>query len=123
LIILIIAVGLMLFNYGRIYYEQYQITKQINSLQQQANSLQTKKLHLLSLLKYVSSSSFVEDQARIELNMKKKGEHVAVVANTSSFGAEQTNQATIIHTVTTTQTSTLPNIVKWWYYIYHITHR
>ena len=72
---------LVAFGYARAYYQDYKIKQEIKNLQEEVSSLQKKRINSLDILKYVSSSAYVEDQARIELNMKKPGENVVFVSN------------------------------------------
>lgn len=114
LFLLIISLGVLFtaIGFGRAYYQAYQIRQQIRALQNDLNALQKKKLASLEILSYVLSQNFVEEKARTELNLKKPGEHVAVIPN----------QATtpVINAVSTGVSGQhLANPIKWWYYFSH----
>lgn len=107
-IALVVAIG-----YARAYYQDYKIKQEIKSLQNEVNSLQQKKIKTIDLLKYVSSSSYVEDQARIELNMKKPGENVLFLNNS----LDEKNQKNLDRNIDSGQF--MANPVKWFYYFIH----
>jgi cell division protein DivIC len=108
-IALVVAVG-----YARAYYQDFKIKQEIKSLQEEVSSLQKKKINSLDILKYVSSSAYVEDQARIELNMKKPGESVVFVNNEKNSSK---NEA--VENSTTEGGQFVENPLKWLYYFIH----
>ena len=67
----VIVAIMVAFGYGRAYHQDYLVKKEIEGLQQQAKNLESKKMELLEVLKYVKSDSFAEEKARTELNMIK----------------------------------------------------
>lgn len=89
--ILIIAVvaSMVVFEYGRAYYQDYHVRQEIEYLQDQTQKLETKKMELLDVLKYVKSDSFVEEKARTELNLVKPGEQVVVVPQAAVVASGQ----------------------------------
>ncbi|MFA7244863.1 MAG: septum formation initiator family protein [Candidatus Magasanikbacteria bacterium] len=106
-ITLLVALG-----YARAYYQAYKINQEIKSLQNEVNSLKQKKIKTIDLLKYVSSSSYVEDQARIELNMKKPGENVLFLNNS----LDEKNEGNVDNSESG---QFIANPVKWFYYFIH----
>ncbi len=109
LILLGIAI-LISFNYARVYYQDYEIRKEIRQLEEEVRSLEQKKLESLNILQYVTSNSFVEEKARTELNMKKPGEQVAIIHTPSIEMGEA---------VVSPEEDTLTDVanpLKWWYY-------
>lgn len=110
LVLVFVVGGLVLFGYGRAYYRDYKIRLEIRALQEEVKKLEKKKLETLSLLNYVASPAFVEEKARLELNMKKEGENVIVVP-------EVIVSSTIpIEDVEELGKKYLNNPMKWWYY-------
>lgn len=79
LLISLVFVGLISLGYARAYYQDYKIKQEIKALEQEIRGLETKKIESLEILQYVTSPDFVEEKARLELNMKKPGENVAIV--------------------------------------------
>ena len=65
----------------------------------------------MDILKYVTSDSFVEEKARIELNMKKPGEKVIVIKGENTEESLEKNNPV--------EKPLLNNPIKWWYYFIH----
>jgi cell division protein FtsB len=112
LFLIVTAVLALFISFGvaRAYYQDVKIRQEIRTLESDIEGLHRKKLESMELLAYVLSPDFVEEKARLELNMKKLGEHVAVVqrgeileATTSEVG--DTGQE-------------VSNPLKWWYYFW-----
>jgi len=104
----IIAIMAM-FGYARAFYQDYLVAQEIQHLQDQAKSLQAKKMELLEVLKYVKSDSFAEEKARTELNMVKPGEQVLVVPKVAATDNRQENNGMV-------GWNNISNYKKWWYY-------
>jgi cell division protein FtsB len=114
---LVVVGGLLLafaFGFARSYYEAYKIQQEINSLKEQVQDLQQKKLESLNMLSYVLSQNFVEEKAREELNLKKDGEHVIAVP----IGNENVNLE-VKNVEETSPGQPVSNPLKWWYYFSH----
>ena len=94
LVAAIIAI-MVVFGYGRAYYQDYLVNQEIQHLQEQAKNLQAKKMELLEVLKYVKSDSFAEEKARTELNMIKPGEQVVVVPQEKISDNRQENNSVV----------------------------
>ena len=104
----IIAI-MVVFGYGRTYYQDYLVRQEIEHLQDQAKKLEAKKMELLEVLKYVKSDSFTEEKARTELNMIKPGEQVVVAPKTVAADNRQENSSVVGWTK-------ISNYKKWWKY-------
>lgn len=97
------------FAYGRAYFQDSQIRKEIARLQSQVKDLEVKKMETLDVLKYVRSPAFAEEKARMELNMAKPGEKMTIVDNnaqTTDKGRQEIQKELELDSV--------PNIIKWW---------
>lgn len=78
---ILVAIALLIvIGYTRAYYKNYLVNKQIEQIQSEIGKMEQKKIESLDILKYVMSDEFVEEKARVELNMKKPGESVAFVS-------------------------------------------
>ena len=106
-IILAGVAGLVSFGAARAAYEEYRLQQEIAALEGQIGQLREKRLESVELLAYVLSPAFVEEKARLELNMKRPGERVAVVDVGERAGD-------MIETENPLQT--VANPLKWWYY-------
>ena len=111
----IIALVLAIFtvvSYARGYWQDYKVKQEIASLKSEVSNLEKKKIESLEILQYVTSDAFVEEKARTELNMKKPGEKVVVIAGNKieSANAEEPK--------IDAKQEGLNNPVKWWYYFF-----
>lgn len=103
---------LLILSYARAYYQEYQVRQEINNLQAQLQSLESKKIETMELLRYAQSSTFVEEKARTELNLLKPGENMAVIASGSQ---EQTNRQQRVNMIKWSQVS---NPIKWFKFFF-----
>ncbi len=104
-IVAIVAV-MVIFEYARAYYQDYQVRQEIAYLEDQAKKMESKKVELLEVLKYVKSDNFVEEKARTELNLIKPGEQVMVVPQVNKATDRQENEAVV-------RLKNIPNYQKW----------
>lgn len=74
----------MVSSYARAYYQEYLVKQEIKNLQQEVRNLEAKKIETMEIFKYVQSDSFVEEKARIELNLLKSGEKMALISNSAT---------------------------------------
>lgn len=96
------------FVYARAYYQDYQVRREIQNLQDEVKRLKTKKLEMLELLRYVKSTDFVEEKARTELNLAKPGEHVAIFgSDTPELSGGQVEERVV-------ELDKTLNYIKWW---------
>lgn len=106
-ILLAMVAGLVSFGAARAAYEEYRLQQEIESLEKEIGHLREKRLESMEMLTYVLSPAFVEEKARLELNMKRPGERVLIVDVEEGGrllpGPEDTLQ-------------TVGNPLKWWYY-------
>ncbi|MFA5211032.1 MAG: septum formation initiator family protein [Patescibacteria group bacterium] len=113
LIILIVVLGFIAIGFARAYYKDYEIRQEIKELETKEQELQNNKINSLKMLEYVSSDDYVEDQARLELNLLADGEKVLYLDGPLS------EQKTIDYEYLNQDTDKLiiANYKKWWYYI------
>lgn len=106
IIVLILILIFVALAYARSLYHDYTIRKEIESLEQQVRSLQTKRIESMQLLEYVTSKQYVEDAARSELNLKEDGEDVVFI---NDLLPQEDDPEEV-------QKERLNNPSKWWYY-------
>lgn len=104
-IVAIVAV-MVVFEYARAYHQDYLVRQEIAYLEDQAKKMESKKVELLEVLKYVKSDNFVEEKARTELNLVKPGEQVVVVPQIKKSDDRQENEAVV-------RLKNIPNYQKW----------
>ena len=104
-----IVMVMVVFAYGRAYYQDYLVRQEIEYLQDQTQKLEARKMELLDVLKYVKSDSFAEEKARTELNMAKPGEKVVVVPQVAVQSNRQESAAVV-------KWDNVSNYKKWFRY-------
>lgn len=109
LVILLVITTFLALLYARAYYQDYMVRQEIEALQRDIEKLNTTKLESLKILEYVNSKQFVEETARIDLNMKKEGESVLIVP-------QQTQEPISSVAVHNFSDDDLSPMAKWWYY-------
>ena len=117
-ILLIIVVG---FSFGREMIRSRDIAKQIQSLQNQSQALQTQHLAIKDLKNAVQTESFVEREARLKLGLKKPGESLVILKNekTENVTNQQIHNESTNGEVKTLERKSLANSTKWWYYFFN----
>jgi cell division protein FtsL len=76
LLLMIVLLSVPLYNN---FHRRQKINREISDLEAEINQAENKNTELQKLIKYLESDQFVEEQARLNLNMKKPGESVTVV--------------------------------------------
>jgi len=66
-------------NAGRESYNRYQLSKEISRLETEKKRIEERNGYLASLMNYYKDESYLEEQARLKLNLKKSGENVVVI--------------------------------------------
>lgn len=106
-IILAAVAGLISFGAVRAAYDEYRIQQEITSLQGEIGQLREKRMESMEMLSYVLSPDFVEEKARLELNMKRQGERVMIVDVDEGTPSAEEPAASL---------QNFGNPLKWWYY-------
>lgn len=104
-VVLLLGLGVAV---GRAWYQEYVVREEISRLQTEAKRLEAKKLETLELLKYVTSESYLEQEARTGLNLIKEGETVAVVARSVTSGPPGQLASELV------ESTRLSNPRRWW---------
>ena len=111
LVVLLVVSILVALNFARAYYQDINIRNEIERLENEVGQLEQRKIESLAILEYVTSDAFVEEKARTELNLRKPGEHVAVISQ---------DESTMIQTqVEPESVRHLANPTRWWHYFTH----
>lgn len=97
--------------FGRAYYQDYQVRQDIARLQKQIQDLEAKKIKTDEILQYVKSDDFVEEKARLELNLAKPGEESAIIGAVAPIGGQSVESML--------QLTNISNPVKWWRFFFH----
>lgn len=94
----------------RVTAQKYQVQLEINRLKAQVASLEKSNRDLSKLLEMLKDDSFLEKQARAQLNLKKQGEEVVII--TKEKKAQKTQTASKQSPPTQT------NLWKWWQFFF-----
>ncbi|MFA6306277.1 MAG: septum formation initiator family protein [Patescibacteria group bacterium] len=73
------AIILISFPFAKNTLKQYRINKEISELKQEISGLQNKNVDLKNFVSYLESDQFAEEQARLNLGLKKPGEELTVI--------------------------------------------
>ena len=107
LVVVFLGTGL-----GKEFYRDYQIQKEIDSLQSDISVLEKDNYKLSQLIEYYKTDEYKEAEARKRFNLKKDGESVVVVRPNpidSEYDINEKND---------NEESNLPNYLKWWNYFF-----
>ena len=108
-VFIVIFLGIKL---GGIYYIEYQIQKEINSLQNDIDSVKKNNYKLSQLIEYSKTDEFKEVEVRKRLNMQGEGEKMVII-KPSPDSMENTDLQEKIG-----ENENLPNYLKWWNYFF-----
>ncbi len=75
----LIAIILISFPFAKNYIKQYKINKEINDFKKEISELQNKNSDLKNFVSYLESDQFAEEQARLNLGLKKPGEELIII--------------------------------------------
>lgn len=75
----LIAILLISFPFAKNLIKQYRINKEITDFKKEIADLQDKSVDLKNFVSYLESDQFAEEQARLNLNLKKPGEELTVI--------------------------------------------
>jgi len=78
-ILFFVIIGFLVFSNWRIGKKRTELQSQIQNLQEQLKNLEDKKAQLESNIQQGQSETFLEEQAREKLGLKKPGEEVVAV--------------------------------------------
>lgn len=107
----ILAVIFLGTGLGKEFYRDYQIKKEIDSLQSDINALEKDNYKLSQLIEYYKTDEYKEAEARKRFNLKEEGESVVVIKpNENSMEYGEVKGATA--------NENLPNYIKWWNYFF-----
>lgn len=101
---------LIIFPLAKTYSQKRLIEKEIDDVKQQISDFENKNSDLKDMIVYLQSDQSLEEQARLNLNLKKPGEEVVVIED-QAVGLDNTNQEV--------DDSGTNNLKKWWRYFFN----
>lgn len=75
----LIAIILISLPFAKNTFKQYRIDKEISELKEEIGALENKNVDLKNFVAYLESDQFAEEQARLNLGLKKPGEELTVI--------------------------------------------
>jgi cell division protein FtsB len=113
-LLLMAAIGFILFNLGKSVWKNYQNVQTINDKKQEIAKLENENQNLKNLNMYYQTDCFKEIEARRKLDYKKPGENVLVLPELSPNNKELT-----VQNVNKKQDVSVeqPNAIKWYHFI------
>ena len=91
--------------------KRYEIDQEIKGLEKEINELNVNNNDLKKLITYLESDQFVEEQARLNLGLKKEGENVIIIKGNSQAGSINNNTAL-------DDDKNISNLKRWWNYFF-----
>lgn len=108
-LVLGLALVLVMIGAVQIIIQKYEVDREIQRLQTEAEKINQKNLELTQLVRYLNTPEYKERQVREQLNFKKEGEFVVALPNS----LEEENSSRI-------QQDEVSNPRKWFNYIFNI---
>lgn len=97
--------------------KRYNIAKEVRELEGEINELDLKNKDLRQLITYLESDQFVEEQARLNLGLKKQNEKVVVIKESEVAFSRETLPANRAARVPGYDNFSNPR--KWWNYFFN----
>ncbi len=115
----LVLVGLLI-GLGRTYWNNFHLKQEIDTLEAQAESLESKSIEIKKLKNYLGSQEFLENEARLKLGLQKPGEETIVIEGLG----EKSNTRNDINSLDSKKIANrfenwLENPGKWWEYFFH----
>lgn len=105
-IIALVFLLLLLIPLAKNYSRKRLVEQEIADIQQEINDFESKNKELKGMIDYLQSDQSLEEQARLNMGLKRPGETVAVIQG----------EALGVITPAREETVALPNWQKWWQY-------
>ncbi len=102
----------ILVSFVRVYFKDYELRNEIERVRTQVSSLEKRKIESLEVLKRLQSDAYVEERARVELQVVRPGEAMLIVPGqiVSSTASKSYTPSSSVRP--------LSNPQKWWYYFF-----
>lgn len=101
---------LIIFPLAKIYTQKHLVEQEINDVKKEIDNFESTNQDLKEMISYLESDQSLEEQARINLNLKRPGEKVIVIETPKiSTTSDDVNKNTISES----------NFTKWWDYFFN----
>ena len=112
-----ITIALMLLSVGKLAVKRYSIQREIEAGQSEISRANAKRDELLTLLQYVESPTYAEEQARLKFGLAKPGEKLAVIPSPENENSQDISGADPNRLDESAGPKRL-NYNKWWSYFF-----
>lgn len=99
----------IIFPLARTYSQRQLIENEIEEVKKQISEYESQNQQLKELALYLQSEQSLEEQARLNLNMKKPGEAVVVIEDAKK---------SVVSTNASSSEESASNLAKWWRYYF-----
>ncbi len=100
---------LIIFPLARTYTQRRLVENEINGVKKEISDFESTNQELKDMITYLESDQSLEEQARLNLNLKKPGEKVIVIEPTKNASTtDDLNKTTTLES----------NFLKWWHYFF-----
>lgn len=100
---------IVIFPLAKTYSQRRLVEKEIADVQKQIDDFESQNRNLKDMIAYLQSDQSLEEQARLNLNLKKPGEQVLVIEEKKPLVSGDDGSAT---------TAPSSNLAKWWHYFF-----
>lgn len=120
----LLIIVLLSLSFGRQFVRDYDIQKEIDSLQKEVDVLLVANMEISELQTAVQTKSFIEREARLKLGMKKPGEEVVIIkerVNNDRDIVDSEDPSDPLGLVLDGSVDSIfvANHTKWWYYFFN----
>lgn len=105
----LVFILVIIFPLAKTYSQRRLVEKEIDDVKKQISDYENQNQQLKELALYLQSDQSLEEQARLNLNMKKPGEGVVVI---------QERSQDIVQVSATSSEEAASNLEKWWGYYF-----
>lgn len=106
--ILLICIGYLIYKIYTVALERYQINKQISTVEEKLQNLDTKNKDLKALVTRLQDSSYLEKEARKKLNVQLPGEQAVIITGQGA------TKPSVIQKDTSSQSTALAHAKQWY---------
>jgi len=95
----LIVIILISFPFAKNALKQYRVNREINEFKKEIINLQNKNADLKNFVSYLESDQFAEEQARLNLGLKKPGEELTVIKTAAGNASVSTSSGATIFNI------------------------
>ena len=107
-------------SFGREFFRDYQIQRDIQALQAEAEALEVRNLEIAAYNAELQTEEFLESEARLRLGYAEPGEQLVVVVDEEENATDQNDNYSELITYNSEQTDfeDVSNAQRWYYYFF-----